>query len=569
MCGIFAVYDQNIENKEHLLNQAFDLLRHRGPDYKKKIINKNLCLGHHRLSIIDLDARSSQPMSTPDGRYRLIFNGEIYNYLELRKEIKTKDWLTLSDSEVLLCLWEEYGPQALDKIHGMFAFIIFDSLKNELHICRDRFGIKPIYYFKSKDCFIFSSEIKPIIKYVGCSHPNLNTIKSYLVDSLYDHTSNTFFEGVNKVEPGEIIKINLNNFKWSFNKWYNLSSKISKNKLNYNDTKKKLDHLLNKTINLHLNADVNIGLNISGGIDSSILVKGIQKKDIIQTYLNQNFSEFSEIEWIKKLGVIDKTLAIRINSEMALSRLKTVNFSQEEPFGGVTVCGYDFLYEEAQKKNITVLLDGNGLDEMLCGYSKYLKKETINSKSLDGTELQNNKFLNSKFIENNDLLSCKTEDIFGNMAKNSSINDFLYYKVPRSLRFNDKISMKSSKELRVPFLDHELVEFCFSIQDTYLIKNNLGKYILRDLLYDKTQNKELCFSEKRSVQSPQNQWITHEWYDYILEKIFKSSSLFDRNIFNNDKVINYFKSIKGKKLVNSFHIWQWINLELWFKEFID
>ena len=333
--------------------------------------------------------------------------------------------------------------------------------------------------------------------------------------------------------------------------------------------KKKLDHLLNKTINLHLNADVKIGLNISGGIDSSILVKGIQKKEIIQTYLNQNFSEFSEIEWIKKLGVIDKTLAIKINSDMALSRLKTVNLFQEEPFGGVTVCGYDFLYEEAQKKNITVLLDGNGLDEMLCGYSKYLKKETTNSKSLDGTEIKNNEFLNSKFLENNDLLTYKSENIFNNGAKNSSLNDFLYFKVPRSLRFNDKISMKSSKELRVPFLDHELVEFCFSIQDTYLIKNNLGKYILRDLLYDKTKNKELCFSEKRSVQSPQNQWITNDWYEYILEKILKSSSLFDRNIFNNDRLISYFKSIKGKKLVNSFHIWQWINLELWFKEFID
>ena len=131
MCGIFTVYDETFENKERILNQAFDLLIHRGPDFKKKIINKKLCLGHHRLSIIDLDERSSQPMYSSNGRYKLIFNGEIYNYLDLKKELKRKDWLTLSDSEVLLSLWEEYEHRALDKIRGMFAFIIFDNLKNE------------------------------------------------------------------------------------------------------------------------------------------------------------------------------------------------------------------------------------------------------------------------------------------------------------------------------------------------------------------------------------------------------------------------------------------------------
>ena len=133
MCGIFAVYDQNIENKEHLLNQAFDLLRHRGPDYKKKIINKNLCLGHHRLSIIDLDARSSQPMSTPDGRYRLIFNGEIYNYLELKENLKHKyKFKTNSDTEVLIRAYQEYGEKCVNYFEGMWSFAIWDEKKTRI-----------------------------------------------------------------------------------------------------------------------------------------------------------------------------------------------------------------------------------------------------------------------------------------------------------------------------------------------------------------------------------------------------------------------------------------------------
>lgn len=570
MCGIFSIFDRDLKNKKKLLDISFNLLQHRGPDSKNQIfINDNLAFGHHRLSVIDLDKRSSQPMRSLNGRYTIIFNGEIYNFKELKKKINFHNLKTESDTEVLLMLWEKYGPSSLDMLKGMFAFIIFDELKEDIYICRDRFGIKPIYYFKSENFFIFSSEIKPILSYIKYYKPNLKAIKSYLVDYLYDHTNETFFDNILKVEQGSFIKINIKSQEWKIKKWYDLSSKIKNfNKLNYIECKTELKKLIDKSITEHLVSDTKIGLNISGGIDSSILSTFTLNNPKVEKYFHQNYPHNSEKEWIRELGAIAKTKFVDLNANKIFSIIEEITHSQEEPFGGIMVCGFDYLYKDVKKNNIKVMIDGNGLDELLCGYSKYLNLNTVNSKTIDGTNFDNKKFISKKFIENIDSLRFSSKKAFKDKSRNASLNDLLFSKVPRTLRFNDKISMKSSIELRVPFLDHELVEFSFSIPSEYLVINNLGKYPARDILYDKTKNKELCFNQKRSIQSPQNYWITGEWYSKIYNMLFNSSFIADSELFNIDEIQEYFIKIKNKKIDNSFHIWQWINLELWFRKFI-
>ena len=374
MCGLFAISKKNIINK-NLLDEVCSDLNHRGPDAKgiKIFDNGKLALLHTRLKIIDLSPNSDQPFVSPCGRWTIVYNGEIFNFNEIKKLIKDKWlWKTNSDTEVLMASWVIWGKDCLHKFVGMFSFVLFDQKLNTIYAVRDRFGIKPLYYSYEDTELILSSEIKPILKFKKKIEANLSTVRTYLELGLYDHNQNTFFNKIETLSPGSIMEFDLDKKIMKIIKWYNFIKYVP-NLINhtYNDIIEECEVLLNQAVNSHLISDVSVGLNISGGVDSSMLFE-LASKTLKDPYLfNQNYQGYEELEWIKEFSPGYNLNIVNLNSELIFENLKDTIYSQNEPFGSLFVCGYNVLYKEAQKNNIKVLLDGNGVDEIFLGYKKY------------------------------------------------------------------------------------------------------------------------------------------------------------------------------------------------------
>ena len=595
MCGVFAAF--NIDrglNKDHVLS-ASSLLNHRGPDNQDFAFREDgkLFLHHSRLKIVDLDDASNQPFCSPDGRYTLIFNGEIYNYRSLRNQIGNKwQWETNSDTEVILAYWSLYQHESIHMLNGMFAFIIYDKYISKLTIVRDRFGIKPLYYFHQKDAIYFSSEIKPLLKFVPKVAENKDILRTYLETGYYDHSNETFFKDIYSLDPGSYIHLDLKKLNFKKVKWYEFTDNIRKNLgTNIDDLREEAEFLILDSIKSHLVADVNVGLNISGGVDSSMLVKGALKQDQYIKLFNQDYEHYSELKWVKQVAENYPLFSEKLGFQDIDNVLNKTVKLQEEPFGGVMVCGYNYIYRCADQNDTTVLLDGNGVDEIFLGYKKYHQYFTqiFNPKNKNiihdferfwktkFSPLKDNSSIDGTFgiapecisenLRSSNIIGLDMQDQTNDPVKNLAIRDLLFYKIPRGLRFNDRISMNYSKELRVPFLDHKLAEFALGLPIDLLINEKGTKVIFRDILA-KNNGESIAYANKRSVQSPQREWIGNEWADKILA-ILKSESFNARGWVNQKRALEKYERYLSGKQTNSFFVWQWFNLELWAREFLD
>ncbi len=597
MCGILVTI--NYEKLTSVnFNKALSLLDHRGPDNKayKFLDNNKIIFGHTRLKIVDLNKKANQPFFSDCGRWTLVYNGEIYNFNEIKKIIGHEwSWKTNSDTEVLLAAWSIWKEKCLDKLVGMFAFSIYDAKLKKVFFVRDRFGIKPLYYSEEGNKVIFSSEIKPINKLIGRVSANNDVIRTYLETGLYDHTEYTFFQNILSLNPGCIYTFDLLNNSKKIEKWYNLKDRIlSIPKINENDIiEESLKHTRN-AIKSNLNADVPVGLNVSGGIDSTMLSEiTFQQNKNLHLFTQDYGGEYSELPWVKKIAKSGKLNVIDVDHQDIINYLNSTILTQEEPFGGVFVCGYNKLYENANDKGIKVLLDGNGVDEVFLGYMKYhqlyVQKSQSNNtlfsrtkdfenfwnvsvsdftkfSSIDGTNGLCVSAISKKLKKYNLIYNKNTEQL-EDPVKDFAMNDLLFNKIPRGLRFNDKISMKHSCELRVPYLDHRLVEFGYSIPTKYLINNYGTKSVFRQAL-SRYVPKEISHAKKRSVQSPQREWLASE-LSQIVNNILESKSFKDREWINVTEAKDKYEKYKKGNKENSFFIWQWINLELWARNFLD
>lgn len=596
MCGILLTWDPNkkfIKKFDIALND----LKHRGPDSKNFIHfeNDNLTLGHTRLKIIDLSNNSNQPFISQCGRWALIYNGEIYNYKQIKKEIGDRwTWTTSSDTEVLLASWSIWGKKSLNKLNGMFAFAVFDKKLKKISLVRDRFGIKPLYKIIHRDVIVVSSEIKPLLRYQEQNLADENVIRTYLEKGLYDHSNRTFFKNIVSVSPGTLTEIDLHRNTEKTEKWYSLEKNlIDLSKYNEVEIINEAHSLSKEAIISNLISDVELGLNVSGGVDSSMLVNITLNKLGHSNLFTQDYPGYSELKWVKQISKKGTLNTEKLSFERIDSYLSDTIISQTEPFGGIFVCGYNAIYNAAQKKNIKVLLDGNGVDEIFLGYEKYhrlyvqnslTKKEFQKNKkefenfwgkklenfkmdsSIDGTVGVKPEVITNNLLKNFDVL-LEHKNISDDPVKNLAINDLLYNKIPRGLRFNDRVSMYHSCELRVPFLDHRLVEFALSIPSNLLLNDRGSKVIFRKALAKDISN-EVAFAKKRSIQSPQREWLGNQWKKFVKD-ILKSKSFSDRNwIVPSEAKKVYSNYLKGSK-ENSFYIWQWINLELWARAYLD
>lgn len=605
MCGILGAFDTSKRLNKDTFDAALDLIKHRGPDYgaTESFDNNALMLGHRRLKILDLSDRANQPMHSSCGRYVIIYNGETYNYRELRTQLSDYPFQTDCDTEVLLALYTKHGAQMLPMLNGMFAFAIYDKQAHSLFLARDRFGIKPLYYHCDQSRLIFASEIPPILKLTGNAEPDLDTIATYLKTAAYDFGEYTFFKNILRLEPGCCATITPDNLTPRIERWYNTTDHIQQTDRAPDEDE--LHDILKRVCKRHLISDVPVGVNISGGVDSSTLLHYINYyHPRIHGFTQDYTPPYSERPWVEKAArhTGAQSHFILIEAERSLQQFEAVIKNQAEPFGGIPVIGYHFLYKETNAHNITVLLDGNGVDEALLGYKKYHyalltdlagrpdydsalsqfmqfwgdDKQQIENiitgmnqssgTALDGTLAVADDTL-SDALNQREIRRPPLPESTGSKARDMALADLLATKIPRALRFNDRVSMMHSKELRVPFLDPELVEWSLKVPTSFLINQHGTKAPLRRLI-GKHIDPSVAAAPKRNVQSPQREWLANEWRPYI-ENMLESSSFKDRGWINPIQAkARYDRYLNGDN-ANSFFLWQWLNLEVWAREFLD
>ena len=526
MCGISgSITKEKFENSA-LIKKTLFLMKRRGPDnqsfFKKKQINKSINLLHSRLNIIDTQSRSNQPMTI--GQYTLVFNGEIYNYIELKKKLKKKNhtFKTSSDTEVLLKAYMEYGEKCVDHFIGMWAFAIWDNIKKKLFLSRDIFGEKPLYYFLSNDGFFFGSEIKFIKSLsdknfkINKAHINKNLFCGY--KSLFK-SNETFFEKIYSLESSTNMTIDLN-LNFVKKKYWSPKLKIE-NDLDEKTASREIKNLLQKSLNLRMRSDVPIAFCLSGGIDSTFLASLAYKK------LNKEISTFSIIDQepnyneneniklvVKDLESKNRKIFLKNEKFFFFQRLKELTSYHDGPIATLSYYIHSFLSEEISKKGYKVAISGTGADEIFTGYydhyllhlqscyklksfkknlenwqkyispyirNTYLKDPYIyirDKKNRDNV-FETNLGINT-FSKLNDKLSFTEKEYSSNLLRNRMLNELFHEVVPVLLKHDDLNSMFFSIENRSPYLDKELVEFSLKIPTEILIKNGYQKKLLRE-----------------------------------------------------------------------------------------
>ncbi|MCX6278615.1 MAG: asparagine synthase (glutamine-hydrolyzing) [Bacteroidetes bacterium] len=609
MCGICGIINHNSEpvNESSLLTMMATM-KHRGPDDQGTFIDGKTGLGFVRLSIIDLSPAGHQPMFSVDGRYVVVFNGEIYNYIELREELKTKGYTfhTQTDTEVLLAAYTEWGEACMHRFNGMWAFAIYDKETRNLFVGRDRFGVKPFYYYSDKDHFIFASEIPPILKVLNRKvKPDNQTIFDYLVFNRTDQTEATFFQEIKKLQHGHSLTIK--GSQLSINKWYDLRSNLKepfKSPAEYRE-------MFSSAVGLRLRSDVPVGVCFSGGLDSSAVVSTLLSDDHKNTELNTFSAVYrtdqiaDESRFIKEYESILKNMHyITPSGETLLTDMHDFIKAHAEPIPGTSPYA-QFKVMELAKSNVVVTLDGQGADEQFAGYHDffgyffkdlllnrklitllkevfyYLKThKSFNSiyififfllpkKIKTKVRTKSISYLNNQFVTNYE----KNNNIAGNLYGSKTLNDALLnhfeYKLEHLLKWEDRNSMWFSLESRVPFLDYRLVERTLSLPSHEIIKNGMTKHFLRESMKVYVPEKNRMRTDKIGFATPQAEWFRSVQFKTLTMDLLKSEIFRSREIIKPEEAIKLFQRHLNGKIDISKEIWKWINLELWYREFID
>ena len=618
MCGIAGIIssDKTILDSVENLNAA---QKHRGPDDEGVWKGDGIALGHVRLSILDLTQSGHQPYLSEDDRFILTYNGEIYNYLELRKELESKgfSFRSTSDTEVLLYSFIEWGERCLNKFNGMFAFAIWDNKEKTLFAARDHFGIKPFYYWQKDNEFAFASEIKALLTHPEIEkEPNNEAIYDYLMFGLVDHKPICFFKNIYQLPPAH--RIILKNGKIDIRRWWDLNPENVSN-LSF---KEKTDQLLTefqRSVSFRLRSDVQVASLLSGGLDSTSIVCEIAKqigenersshKSFTAVYGDKSVDEdeyasetcnFAGVSHVKK----------RLGSSSLWEDLDDLIYHQEEPFQSTSIYAQWGIMKAVNEHGIKVVMDGQGADESLAGYDiyastfyfNYLKKakllkseqyfksfkEYSSGKSRIKnviralhTNLYKSRLLDSLYRVSGQLNTKLVSNSFKNQhvykpLPNSKFKDgvknhlymmMFHTNLPALLRYEDRNSMGFSLESRPVFLDHKLVELIFSFPAEDLHKNGLSKYIFREALDGRIPESVRLRKDKMGFPTPERKWFIEEKAKVL--DVFNSSEFQSREYFDHKSILKYFEEYCLGKKVNKFPFWRILNLELWFRKFID
>lgn len=551
MCGILGV---NFEVTN--FSNSLKLLNHRGPDNLNFKSYGNFTLGHTRLSIIDLHSEANQPMEFDN--IAIVFNGEIYNYKELIKEYKL-ECKTKSDTEVIIRLYQKFDTNFLNLLNGMFAFAIYDKSKHRLFFARDRYGKKPFYYYYRDSKFIFASEIKSILKLLEAK-PNFNqkALSEYL-SFMTPLPPNTFYENIYKLPSGYSGTLDK---ELKLNKYYQLEN-IESSIFNEEIAIKEIEKTLLTSIDYRLKSDVEVATLLSGGIDSSLLSAIYAQKQKINTF-SIGYDEYKDYDELNYAKVVAEYIGSN-HHEITISKrdfIDTIDIMLEhldEPLGDSASIPVYLLTKEINRQNIKVALSGEASDELFLGYDKYfnLLKEKTSYKSMAN-------ILGFKEKQKKELFQKYEEESFNFNSNYTTIKNFSYIDlkiwIAEVLMTKiDRMSMANSVELRAPFLDFNLVELSFKIDDKIKM-GNTNKYLIKRVA-EKYLPNEIIHRRKKGFSSPFIEWLYDEYRDEILNLMLKVNS--ELGIFN-DKFLNFLYN-DGREKGLKQHIWSIYIFCRWFE----
>jgi asparagine synthase (glutamine-hydrolysing) len=549
MCGIAGIYAFSKASVVTVdaLTAMTNAIVHRGPDGEGHWINAsaNVGFGHRRLSIIDLSEYGKQPMHYANERYTITFNGEIYNYIELKNELITKGYTftSNSDTEVLLALYDLKKENCLHDLDGMFAFAIWDEQQQQLFCARDRFGEKPFHYYFDNDKFIFASEIKQFWAEGIAKKINEQRLLHFATTGNVENETNithTFYNHIHKLDAAHYVIINVNKAIAPIKYW-----DIDLNATPFTGTLEQAAeqflHLFTNSIKLRLRSDVPVGSSLSGGLDSSsivLLIDALKGKELQQNTFSARFKNFAkdEGEHIETVLKACKNMAVHYTWPDAAyfeTVFDKVTYHQDEPYASVSIVAQYAVMELAKQHNVTVLLDGQGADEYLGGYlyyyQYYLNQLFYNDKRTYNAELiAYNNFHNAAEpyspITDNETLRMKIgrykKTLFNEpMPYSNNLNEELKKSTTQAglkelLRYADRNSMAHSREVRLPFLSHKLVEFVFSLPNEFKINKGWTKFILRTAMQPTLPRSINWRVDKIGYEPPQAQWLKSERFTH-------------------------------------------------------
>lgn len=559
MCGIAGIVGPL--SSSETLSKMLESQAHRGPDNQGAWVQESeVALGHNRLSILDLSDAANQPFHSQDGRYVLVFNGEIYNYLEIKERLKSHfQFRTQSDSEVLLYAFLHWGLECLHELNGMFAFAIWDKEKRKLTAARDRFGVKPFHYSLWHNSILFSSEINPIWA-AGFPKKTRDSVwAGFFTKGTYGAPNETFWEGINQLPAGHYLEWEKG--KLQISSWYHFLENIQNQpEIKPNEQEEYIHALLKDSVKLRFRADVPVGFNLSGGLDSSTLLALVSElfpeNNQIEAFTFMTGDDrYDEIFWVKNMlqnRPYPLNTCLLTHSEVP-ELTKKISQLQAEPFGGIPTLAYSKVFERARSKGVLVLLDGQGSDEAWAGYDYYLKNTGSVVQGTNSSPVRP-EVLDKEFAK----AASRSEypQPFADQLLNLQFRDLFYTKIPRALRFNDRVSMAHGTELREPFLDYRLVEYVFSRPLEFKIKDGNQKWLLRQIA-NKYLGSQIALAPKRPLQTPQREWLGSELVDWVQAEL--ESLTTKSNWFNKKELFKQWDAYKMGDQDNSFYLWQWIN----------
>jgi asparagine synthase (glutamine-hydrolysing) len=615
MCGIIG-YRGN--GRPENLKQLSTQLHHRGPDDEGFYFGERVGLAHRRLSIIDLSPLGHQPMGNEDGQIQVVFNGEIYNYLELRKELLDTghhQFKSQSDTEVIVHLYEEFGPACFTKLNGMFALAIWDNKKQALILARDRVGEKPLFYGEINGVFYFSSELKVFSALPGFDHKlNPQTFFQYL-DQGYCPGPDTIFSSVKKLGAGEFLVYQNNQIK--IEKYWSLPALAGKSNSNFQEAISQLDSLINDAVKIRLMSDVPLGVFLSGGLDSSLIAyyAGKNSHQKIKTFTisfgDQSFDEAPYADQVAKLLNTEHSVATVSETEL-LSTIDDLPAIMDEPLADSSIIPTYWL-SKTTRQHVTVALGGDAGDELFFGYQTFqawrywllLKSQPAFIRQFLKSAIQklpsHAGYFSADFKLKRALLnfdsdsyrqhfrwfSSFTVDELSRLVKSSSALDYhqtwpaedysdplnqsaslyqKYYLTDDIFTKVDRASMAVSLETRAPLVDYRLIEFANNLPTAFKFQNNQGKYILKKLA-EKYLPKSIIYREKHGFPSPVDAWLRGPLKARAGE-LFAPARIKKQGLFNPDFVQFLWTDFLAGNHYRARQIWTLFIWQLWAEKYL-
>jgi len=627
MCGILGIYNLHLQRPLYKQNfeKALLSMRYRGPDaFKIKEFEDKAIFGHLRLSIIDLADENNQPFQV-DNRYWIVFNGEIYNYIELREELLAAGYSfrTSGDTEVLLRAYQHWGEDCVNRFNGMWAFAIYDKAEDKLFCSRDRFGVKPFNYATVNGQFIFSSEIKAIISYFPeLKVPNYNVIANFCRNSLGAQIKNSWFQNVFRLEPAHNLIVDSSGLK--VYRYWDYPRKVNKG-ISFQNAVEKYRQLLADAVKLRMRSDVPVGFTLSSGIDSSSLVS-LLKNDFngnkntytaafsataFQPLEKQNFNsdvEINEPALVRRLtGELNLApTIIEVTYENYVNELMEIIRHLESGHGSPAIFPLYHVLKEATKE-ITVVLEGQGADEMLGGYISNVFPvyfiEMLSQLKIIKAIKELRAFLKFYSLKAAFMLMIRQSNLtlfkklyyrfsggesfyLNDLKKFNEIKDYPLkpigfdnllnahlYKAHTGglvnlLHYGDAVSMAHSLESRLPFMDYRLIEFVFTLPSEFKIQNGLGKYLHRKAMCGIVPDYIIENPLKFGFDSPLSHVFEKEDSNSA-RSILLSDKCLSRGLFSEKALVKAFKEQKCRKRNHSRTLFRMLSVELWFREFMD